>query len=176
MKAFEVAHPVSRLLLLLSTQSLAATQRIFIDNVQPGYADLSACADLPLSTLVRDMMSGCGDDQMTTSFSCFCGRNSTDFVTVISTDVESHCTEEDEDAGAQATAAVEVFNSYCHLTPRNATAVYSRSGPSAPPPTDFVPPTSTANGPTPTSSATTAAISRWLRRMLVFRLIMYLSE
>ncbi|KAK4450973.1 hypothetical protein QBC34DRAFT_436967 [Podospora aff. communis PSN243] len=105
----------------LTTTTLAFTallhtthaQKIYIDTV-PAYAQLPACAEVPLSTIVRDMNAGkCGDGGKETSFSCFCGASSTVFNSYISEAVSSRCMPQLPDATAQA---LEVFDSYCHLS------------------------------------------------------------
>lgn len=106
-------HPVTSLSLLVIG---AVAQHVFIDNIQPAYDNLPACAEVPLSTLIRDMVSGCGDGGRMTSFSCFCTQRSTDFVEMISTEVVSHCTQSEK---ALASSAVSVFHSYCGLRPSN---------------------------------------------------------
>jgi hypothetical protein len=89
----------------------ATTQEIFIDNV-PGYAELnSRCAQNPLSTVVRDMESGCGDGGHTTSYSCFCTTSSSYMANVISQAVLSQC----PNATTDANSATVVFHDYCLL-------------------------------------------------------------
>jgi hypothetical protein len=98
---------------LLTYVHPAHSQKIFIDKV-PEYAQLPACAEVPLSTIVRDMKAGkCGDGGMLTSFSCYCGTSSTVFNSIISEAVSSRCMPELPDATASALA---VFDSYCHLS------------------------------------------------------------
>jgi len=82
---------------------------IYLD-VTPGYKSLSACAELPLSTLIRNMWNGCGDDSGLTSYSCFCTDSYSKFSWDISTAVVSHC---GDGLAAQATSAVSVFHEYC---------------------------------------------------------------
>ncbi len=88
-----------------------SAQRIFINQV-PAYSALPACAEAPLSNIVRNMASGCGDGGRTTSYACFCAATAAShFGRVISTDVVSQCGA-DGGEGA-ATAAVGVFETYC---------------------------------------------------------------
>jgi hypothetical protein len=58
------------------------------------------------------MVSGCGDNQLTTSYGCFCVSSSAKFDRVIGTAVESRCTDSPQEAAA---SALSVFDSYCHL-------------------------------------------------------------
>lgn len=51
--------------------SAVIAQSLFINSL-PEYSVLPACAERPLSTIVRDMRYGCGDGKQTTSYSCFC--------------------------------------------------------------------------------------------------------
>lgn len=87
----------------------AGTTNIYIDLVS-GYKDLSTCAEYPLSTLIRDMQNGCGDDSELTSYSCFCTDSYSKFSWDISTAALSRC---GSAMAAQATSAVEVFHAYC---------------------------------------------------------------
>lgn len=89
----------------------ATAQSLFINSF-PEYSALPACAEHPLSTIVRDMVNGCGDDQKTTSYSCFCTDSSSYFASVISTKVASECLPETTTAVAEA---LEVFDMYCAL-------------------------------------------------------------
>ncbi|KAK9415753.1 putative FMN-dependent dehydrogenase [Seiridium unicorne] len=66
----------------------------------------------PLSTIVRDMELGCGDESRLTSYSCFCTASFFKFRWDISTAVLSNC---GITATAQATSAIGVFNDYCAL-------------------------------------------------------------
>lgn len=101
----------STTLLLPILLTFVVAQRVFIDKV-PAYASLPHCAEVPLSFIVRDMASGCGDGGKTTSYSCFCTDSSSKMNRVISTAVSSRCST--GPAGA-ATKAVDVFASYCAL-------------------------------------------------------------
>ncbi|KAI6091715.1 hypothetical protein F4821DRAFT_225431 [Hypoxylon rubiginosum] len=99
------------ILLLPFLATLVAAQRIFINQV-PAYSSLPTCAEVPLSFIVRDMASGCGDGSKTTSYSCFCTDRSSKMNSIISTAVASRCSTGPISA---ATEAVEVFASYCGL-------------------------------------------------------------
>ncbi|KAI0133377.1 hypothetical protein F4776DRAFT_133035 [Hypoxylon sp. NC0597] len=111
-------------LIFVTLAVFAAGQRIFIDTV-PAYASLPHCAEVPLSFIVRDMASGCGDGGKTTSYSCFCTDSSSKMNGVISTAVASRCSIGPVTAASQA---VDVFASYCglgnpgHLTSGNRTS------------------------------------------------------
>lgn len=84
---------------------------VYIDLVS-GYRDLSSCAEHPLSTIVRDMYKGCGDDSRLTSYTCFCTDSFSKFSFDISTEVLSQC---GSGLAPQATRAVEVFTEYCSV-------------------------------------------------------------
>ncbi|KAB5578652.1 hypothetical protein GE09DRAFT_1214811 [Coniochaeta sp. 2T2.1] len=163
------SSPLSTLLLLLLLLlQPAASQKVFIDQV-PAYWNLPECAELPLSTLVRDMTSGCGDNQKTTSFSCFCTDSFAAFETMISTDVVSHCSSTTGDApSALATSALDVFDSYCRLKTRNGTTavppgpVTTAGNPQATGTADDFPPaTRTSSFPLPTSAANRDGVVMW---------------
>lgn len=83
-------------------------QRVFIDLI-PAYRQLPPCAEVPLSTIVRDMNLGCGDGGKITSWSCFCSASSSQIAANISTIVQASCT---SDLPA-VTAALGVFSTYC---------------------------------------------------------------
>lgn len=83
---------------------------IFI-NIMPGWYSLDPCAEQPLSTIVRDMLSGCGDNSGTTSFSCFCSASSTQFQSVISRAVAIQCHNDTREIAM----ANDVFSEYCQL-------------------------------------------------------------
>ncbi|KAK1751101.1 hypothetical protein QBC47DRAFT_406357 [Echria macrotheca] len=81
---------------------------IYIDHI-PGYATLSSCAEVPLSSLVRDMWNGCGGGSDLTSYSCFCTDSYSKFRWDISTSVKRNC----PSLPTQVTSAVAVFEEYC---------------------------------------------------------------
>ncbi|OBT89652.1 hypothetical protein VE02_01794 [Pseudogymnoascus sp. 03VT05] len=140
---------------------VALCQKVYINQV-PEYSQLPACAEVPLSTIVRNMVSGCGDNHQTTSCGCFCISSSAKFDRVIGTDVASRCTDNPQEAAA---SAFSVFDSYCHLlsSPADNTAIATstRTG-------TTLGPTTAANSsvswqtytPVKTQSASTAALNR----------------
>ncbi|KAK4174863.1 hypothetical protein QBC36DRAFT_191281 [Triangularia setosa] len=112
------------LLSFLAASTLSVTaQRIFINQV-PEYSELPPCAEAPLSNVVRNMVSGCGDGGKTTSYNCFCASSSTKFESIISRVVASKCLPVEPEATASALA---VFGSYCHLSPQAAPALASQT-------------------------------------------------
>lgn len=96
---------------LASVAQVALCQKVYINQV-PEYSQLPACAEVPLSTVVRNMVSGCGDNHQTTSYGCFCVSSSAKFDRVIGSAVASRCTDSPQEAAA---SALSVFDSYCHL-------------------------------------------------------------
>ena len=107
-----LANPMKSInLIRLSTLlSLVLAQQVFINQI-PAYSSLDACAEPPLSSIVRDMYSGCGDGGRTTSYSCFCTESSSHMASVISTAVLAHCPGSTTDAASATT----VFHAYCQL-------------------------------------------------------------
>ncbi|KAI1214343.1 uncharacterized protein F4807DRAFT_455983 [Annulohypoxylon truncatum] len=95
--------------------AFADGQNVFIDEVS-AYSSLPRCAEVPLSFIVRDMASGCGDGSKTSSYSCFCTASSSKMNNVISTAVASRCSTGPTSAAAQA---LDVFSSYCNLEGSN---------------------------------------------------------
>ncbi|KAK4937963.1 hypothetical protein LTR10_021528 [Elasticomyces elasticus] len=137
---------------LLAYFSLAAAQQIYIDRL-PDYSLLDACAENPLSTVVRDMYSGCGDGGVYTSYSCFCTASSSYMAGVISTAVLSYC----PGSTADASSATAVFHEYCQ---ENATATASSMGSSVTPAvTNSTVSSSTASAASSTSSASSQSSS-----------------
>lgn len=102
-------RPISSLLLVFAP--LALSQTPYIDSI-PGYSKLPSCAEEPLSTIVRDMVDGCGDGGELTSYSCFCTQSSSRIAMTISAQVMSNCP---DSSSAAATSALDVFESYCQL-------------------------------------------------------------
>lgn len=103
-----------KIALILFLTPFMIAQRVFIDG-QPAYKQLPPCAEVPLSGIVRDMRSGCGDGQKTTSYNCFCTASSSKFSSIISTAVASSCAAKNTvDPVSAASSALDVFNSYCH--------------------------------------------------------------
>lgn len=82
---------------------------VYIDTVS-GYDELSKCAEIPLSTIVRNMENGCRDGSQLTSYSCFCTDSYQKFNFDISTAVLAQC---GRTISAQAMSAVKVFQDYC---------------------------------------------------------------
>ncbi|RII05973.1 hypothetical protein CUC08_Gglean009188 [Alternaria sp. MG1] len=124
---------VFALALVLALANIVATSgptSIFIDQIDE-YALLATCAELELSTIVRDMKYGCGDggDGAFQSFTCFCYESSAKFSSMIGVHVATEC----PDDPSQNTTALGVFSSYCEIggsklaeitasTPRSATS------------------------------------------------------
>jgi hypothetical protein len=102
------------LLILFTLFQHTLSQQIYINKI-PSYSSLSACALNPISSIVRDMVSGCGDGSLTTSYACFCYTSSTDFTHIISTAVVENCTQATPTPQMQASSAVKVFSSCCQL-------------------------------------------------------------
>ncbi|KAE8446991.1 hypothetical protein EG329_011473 [Mollisiaceae sp. DMI_Dod_QoI] len=101
--------------LLLNSAIFASTilsQSIFI-NLVHSYSSLPCCAQVPLSQVVRDMVSGCGDSNALTSYNCFCSSSSSHFNSIISSAVNSGCGQNTTDAAF----AGEVFDNYCAIGP-----------------------------------------------------------
>ena len=108
-------HRILTLTTAIAFFKLTSTQHVFINQV-PEYSSLSSCAEVPLSTIVRDMEQGCGDGGKTTSYSCFCTASFSKFSEKISKAVASDCT--NTAGGVEATevlGAVDVFSAYCAL-------------------------------------------------------------
>ncbi|KAF2192568.1 hypothetical protein K469DRAFT_314048 [Zopfia rhizophila CBS 207.26] len=107
----------------------AGKTSIFIDQV-PAYAELPECAEGPLSTIVRAMSSGCGDNNALTSFNCFCMESNSQMSSVISTAVRTTCSRSNPRSSQtrgpppsiatiapftipEIRSALDVFHSYC---------------------------------------------------------------
>lgn len=86
-------------------------------NALPAYSALPACAEAPLSNIVRNMWSGCGDGSQLTSFSCFCTDSYSKFSWEISTAVVGSCDSDSDDKEGLASSAVGVFHEYCTKGP-----------------------------------------------------------
>ncbi|KAF0327764.1 hypothetical protein GQ607_004973 [Colletotrichum asianum] len=106
-----------------------------------GYSALPSCAEVPVSSIVRDMVSGCGDGGRTTSYSCFCTASSDRFSNLIATAVAKNCGQ----SNAEVASATQVFDAYCQLG--KADAAIDVSGP-----------TSTTGGSIPTSSPASSTV------------------
>ncbi|KAH0440900.1 hypothetical protein CcaCcLH18_02243 [Colletotrichum camelliae] len=76
-----------------------------------GYSALPSCAEVPISSIVRDMVSGCGDGGRTTSYSCFCTASSERFSNIIATAVAKNCGQ----SSTEVASATQVFDAYCQL-------------------------------------------------------------
>jgi hypothetical protein len=92
-----------------------ALEEDFVTNARsrsqiPAYSLLETCAELAVSTIVRDMSNGCGDDSQYTSYACFCYESSAKFSSMIGAHVSSACNPK---FPQQNSSAVEVFSSYC---------------------------------------------------------------
>lgn len=83
-------------------------------NTVPGYSQLVSCAEHPLSTVVRGMSQGCGENaDAITSYTCFCTLSSSYMSSVISKGVSSYC--RNSSALQQVSSAIAVFDAYCDL-------------------------------------------------------------
>lgn len=103
--------------LAMAAHAQQATSTYYINQV-PAYSSLSSCAVKPLSTIVRDMSSGCGDGGAYTSFNCFCTSSSSTMDWIIETAVLNNCgtmSANASTASAYAASALKVFSSYCQL-------------------------------------------------------------
>ncbi|KNG49565.1 hypothetical protein DDE82_004146 [Stemphylium lycopersici] len=107
---FLVRASTTVLILFANMAATSGPTSIFIDQVEQ-YALLATCAELELSTIVRNMEYGCGDDSQYTSFTCFCYESSAKFSSIIGEHVSTKCPEDP----SQNTTALEVFSSYCEI-------------------------------------------------------------
>ncbi|KAL0782209.1 hypothetical protein CaCOL14_000115 [Colletotrichum acutatum] len=98
----------SLLLLLGSFRQAHATYYL---NQADGYDSLPSCAEQPISSIVRDMVAGCGDGGKTTSYSCFCTASSDRFREIIATSVAKNCGR----SGVEVESATSVFDAYCQM-------------------------------------------------------------
>ncbi|KAK7397685.1 hypothetical protein QQX98_012949 [Neonectria punicea] len=80
-------------------------------NSLDSYNSLPVCAEAPISSIVRDMVSGCGDGGRLTSYSCFCTRSSKAFQNIIATAVSKECSH----SGSEVASATSIFHEYCQL-------------------------------------------------------------
>jgi hypothetical protein len=83
----------------------AVETKIFIDQDVSEYSLLSSCAEQRVSTIVRDMSDGCGDQSQMTSYLCFCQTSSSYFDSFISSRIARTCNDQ-----AQASLGQAVFN------------------------------------------------------------------
>lgn len=98
---------------LLAQVALAAGQTKIFINTLSEYSSLADCAEPHVSTIVRDMVNGCGDGQKTTSYACFCYTSSSYYSSFIGAKVQKACAT--NSPSVQRASAVELFDSYCHL-------------------------------------------------------------
>lgn len=99
---------------LFTTRCLADGETKNYINTIPGYSQLVPCAEHPLSTIVRGMSQGCGENWTAiTSYTCFCTRSSSYMSSVISKDVSSYC--RNSSALEQVSSAIAVWDAYCDL-------------------------------------------------------------
>lgn len=103
-----LVHSLSTIFYALTSAS--GPTSIFINQI-PEYNALSGCAETEVSTIVRNMDFGCGDEGRTTSFACFCYASSSKFTSMIGKHVSTACT----DDPSQSLSALAVFSSYCRL-------------------------------------------------------------
>ena len=96
--------------LMASVDAAQSAIRIFIDQVD-AYSLLYSCAEREVSTIVRNMENGCGDEQRSTSYECFCSQSSTEYDGLIRAKVATACTNDI----TQVRAAAHVFGKYCDL-------------------------------------------------------------
>jgi hypothetical protein len=80
----------------------------------PWLQSTRAIAGHPLSTIVRGMSRGCGENRTAiTSCTCFCTRSSSYMSSAISKDVPSYC--RNSSALEQVSSAIAVWDAYCDL-------------------------------------------------------------
>ncbi|KAG6363210.1 hypothetical protein INS49_008306 [Diaporthe citri] len=102
------------LVILFTTRCLADGETKVYINTVPGYSQLVPCAEHPLSTVVRGMSQGCGENaDAITSYTCFCTLSSSYMSSVISKGVSSQC--RNSSAPQQVSSAIAVFDAYCDL-------------------------------------------------------------
>ncbi|KAI1760624.1 hypothetical protein GGR53DRAFT_470161 [Hypoxylon sp. FL1150] len=111
-KANMVPRRSENMKLIKAIAKFLSSQPSFFISQVPAYSSLLTCAEVPLSFIVREMASGCGDGSKTTSYSCFCTDSSSQMDGAISTAVASRCSTGPVSA---ATETVDVFASYCGL-------------------------------------------------------------
>ncbi|KAH7127226.1 hypothetical protein B0J11DRAFT_505929 [Dendryphion nanum] len=155
--------PIAGLLSLAPQAFADGPTKIFINQV-PEYSSMSKCAEPKVSTIVRNMVFGCGDGQLTTSFACFCYENYTKYATMIGSQVAAACTQD----VSQSSLAIEVFSKYCDLgeaTPTSGSLRASTTNATSASPSGSIASTtapSTASSPTlisPTSTISSSSSS-----------------
>nr|XP_036576995.1 uncharacterized protein CTRU02_13099 [Colletotrichum truncatum]KAF6783849.1 hypothetical protein CTRU02_13099 [Colletotrichum truncatum] len=102
----------SQLLTVVSFSLLVLCKNVTIDDV-PGYSDLPACAQTPLSHMAQAMAAGCNKAGQKLSHSCFCTASSTQLSVIINDAVASNC-HEMTNVTSNADQASVVFSSYCN--------------------------------------------------------------
>ncbi|CAI9635807.1 unnamed protein product [Alternaria burnsii] len=112
MFGIRIVFALALVLALANIVAASGPTSIFIDQIDE-YSLLATCAELELSTIVRDMKYGCGDggDSAFTSFTCFCYESSAKFSSMIGAHVATEC----PDDPSQNTTALGVFSSYCEI-------------------------------------------------------------
>ncbi|KAK1984167.1 hypothetical protein LZ30DRAFT_780037 [Colletotrichum cereale] len=84
---------------------------VYFVNQLDGYDSLPLCAEPPVSSIVRDMVAGCGDGGRSTSYSCFCTASSDRFRDMIASSVARRC----GGPGPEVASATSLFGAYCQL-------------------------------------------------------------
>lgn len=113
------------LILIASPVWADGKTKIWLNTVS-GYSQLTPCAEIPLSTIVRDMSKGCGDGNRLTSYTCFCTASYGQMSSIISEDVSSYC--RNTSAAQQVSSALAVFGNYCALGVESGLTVSSEPG------------------------------------------------
>ncbi|CAA9966522.1 hypothetical protein PTMSG1_09881 [Pyrenophora teres f. maculata] len=157
----------SGLVVALSSLAVVAADgptSIFIDSI-PEYRLLAKCAEKEVSTIVRDMVYGCGDggNGAYQSFACFCYESSAKFSSMIGAHVQTVCPKDP----SQNTTALQVFSSYCEagqsmLAQPAGSATFTATSSSAPSkPSAFASPASmpVSVSSTPTATSTVPSSS-----------------
>lgn len=105
---------------------LEHVEAVYYLDQADGYSALPSCAEVPISSIVRDMVSGCGDGGRTISYSCFCTASSDRFSNLIATAVAKNCGQ----SNAEVASATQVFDAYCQLGKTDAaTGCYTKINP-----------------------------------------------
>ncbi|VUC29903.1 unnamed protein product [Clonostachys rosea] len=92
-------------------------------NQLANYSSLPVCAEGPISTIVRGMVKGCGDGGRGTSYSCFCTKSSSTFKGLIASSVAEECS----GTGTAVASATALFEEYCSLGIKQASATTTGS-------------------------------------------------
>lgn len=105
---------LTALVTLFTTRCLADGETKNYINTVPGYSQLVPCAVVPLSSVVRGMSQGCGENaEAITSYTCFCTLSSSYMSSVIAKGVSSQC--RNSSAPQQVSSAIAVWDAYCDL-------------------------------------------------------------